>query len=279
MRGMLTIAHLTWLEARRRRIVLAAVLCGALFLLVYGTALFFSQRSPGVSAGVINLAQRRVQQELLLLAGLYVGNFLTLALAVMLPVDALSGEIDSGIMQTLASKPIARAEIVLGKWLTYWLLTAAYLVFMAGGIVLLVRWLLGSEPQHVVVALALMLLGATVLLSLSTAGGTRLTTITNGLVAFAFYGIAFIGGWIEQIGAIVGNPTARYVGTAISLVSPVDAMWRRAAHEIQSPLMRDVQITPFSGVSVPSDAMIYWTIGFVVITLGIGLHWFRRRAL
>ena len=130
-----------------------------------------------------------------------------------------------------------------------------------------------------VVALALMLLGATVLLSLSTAGGTRLTTITNGLVAFAFYGIAFIGGWIEQIGAIVGNPTARYVGTAISLVSPVDAMWRRAAHEIQSPLMRDVQITPFSGVSVPSDAMIYWTIGFVVITLGIGLHWFRRRAL
>ena len=29
--------------------------------------------------------------------------------AVLLPVDTLSGEIDSGVMQTLASKPIGRA--------------------------------------------------------------------------------------------------------------------------------------------------------------------------
>jgi len=60
------------------------------------------------------------------LAGLYAVNFLVIALAVMLPVDTLSGEIASGVMQTLASKPVRRAEIVIGKWLVYWVLLAAY---------------------------------------------------------------------------------------------------------------------------------------------------------
>jgi hypothetical protein len=45
-----------------------------------------------------------------------------------------------------------------------------------------------------------MLLGATTLLTLSIAGGTRFTTVTDGIVVFGFYAIAFIGGWIEQLG-------------------------------------------------------------------------------
>ena len=47
-----------------------------------------------------------LQLQFFTLAGLYVANFLTIAAAVLLPVDTLSGEIASGVMQTLASKPI-----------------------------------------------------------------------------------------------------------------------------------------------------------------------------
>ena len=111
MQGTLVIAHLTWMEARRRRIALAAVLCGLLFLLAYGTAVFFMQRhAPEMSAAPPLL--RQAQLVFMTLAGLYVVNFLTIALAVLLPVDTLSGEISSGVMQTLASKPIRRADIV-----------------------------------------------------------------------------------------------------------------------------------------------------------------------
>jgi len=35
--------------------------------------------------------------------------------AVLLPVDTLSGEIASGVIQTLAAKPIRRGEIVLAN--------------------------------------------------------------------------------------------------------------------------------------------------------------------
>ena len=100
-----------------------------------------------------------------------------------------------------------------------------------------------------------------------------------GMVAFALYGIAFVGGWIEQIGTITRAASAQYIGTAISLVSPADAMWRRAAHELQPPVLRDFQFSPFSSASLPSAAMIVWTVGYVLVVLLLAFNLFRRRAL
>ena len=44
MRGTLLIARLTWLETRRRRIALAALICGLLFLTVFASAMYFGFR-------------------------------------------------------------------------------------------------------------------------------------------------------------------------------------------------------------------------------------------
>lgn len=278
MRGTVTIAHLTWLEARRRRIVLVALLGGLAFLGLFAFAAIAMDRD--ISSGVVSLMQRQAQLYFLMLAGLYVVNFLAIAVAILLPVDTLSGEIKSGVMQTLASKPLRRSEILLGKWITYVLMTGAYLVLLAGGIVLTMLVVTDIDPPSLVKALPLMLLGAVVLLTITLAGGVRLSTIANGMVAFSFYGIAFVGGWIEQIGAAVGNDAALRIGTAISLVSPSEAMWRRAAHELQPPILRELPtLGPFASFAVPSNAMIVWTIGFVLVALMIALRQFRTRPL
>jgi len=278
MRGTLVIAHLTWMETRRRRVALAAVLCGLVFLLAYGAAVFLLERHPPPTPPPA--FARQAQLVFLTIAGLYVVNFLTTALAVLLPVDTLSGEISSGVMQTLASKPISRADILLGKWLAHALITAAYLVFMSAGIVLIVAFLTGFKQPGLMRALPLMWLSALSLLTICIAGGTRFSTVTNGIVAFAFYGLAFIGGWVEQIGAFTGTASARYIGTAISLVSPGDALWRMAAHELQPPVMSVLQqLTPFSSVTPPSVAMVVWAVGFIVVVLLIALRSFQRRAL
>jgi ABC-2 type transport system permease protein len=278
MHGFLTIARLTWLEARRRRIVLAAVLGGLAFVLVFATAVFFIRRGAG--AGAFDSFEARVGLLMLLVAGLYVVNLLTVAVAIMLAVDTLSGEIDSGVMQTLAAKPISRAAILLGKGFAYWCLTAGYLVLLAGGIVGSLWSLTGfTPPPHVVRAILLVLLGATTLLTLTMAGGTRLKTITNGIFVFGLYGIAFVSGWVEQIGSLLRNDTARRIGTAISLLSPADAMWRRAAYELEPSTLRTMQIGPFATASVPSAAMIAWTLAFVVVTLFVAWRLFRHRPL
>lgn len=277
MRGTLTIARLTWLEARRRKIALAAVVCGLVFLAVFATAAFFAHRS--VAQGVVDLVGQRIMYQMLLQAGLYVVNFLVIACAVLLSVDTLSGEMSSGVIQTLASKPIDRAAIVLGKWLTYWWMTGAYLLLMAGGVMLSVWLAAGIVPPHLPSALLLMWLGATAMLAVTILGGTRLTTIANGIVAFALFGLAFIGGWVEQIATVLRNDAVRYVGTTISLVSPADAMYRRAAHELQPSGAVGIQLTPFAPLSVPSGAMIVWAVAFVVVTLLLAIRTFRHRPL
>jgi ABC-type transport system involved in multi-copper enzyme maturation permease subunit len=275
MRNILTIAHLTLAEARRRRILIAAVLCGAAFLAVFATALFFAYRE---SAGE-PFVQRQVTLTVLTVAGLYASSFLSVLFAVLLPVDALSGEIDSGVMQTIASKPIRRADIVIGKWLGHGVIVTAYLGLLSGGVLVTVWTIAGFAPVNVDTALPLMLLEVLLLLTVSIAGGTRLSTVTNGVMALGFYGVAFIGGWVEQVGAFAGVQSAKTVGIIASLISPPDALWRLAAYNLQPPIVRDVGAFVFSAASAPTPLMVWWAGGFTALTLLWAVRSFGRRAL
>ena len=277
MYGILTIAHLTLYEARRRRIMTAALLCGSGFVIVFTVAMFFANAQ--IVSEQQPLLQRQGTLSLLTIAGLFAANFLSVLFAVLLPVDALSGEIESGVMQTLASKPLRRSEIVLGKWLAYGAIAAAYLLMLCGG-VLLAGWAVAGHSQiNVSRALPLMLLEVTLLVTVSIAGGTRLSTVTNGIAALGFYGIAFIGGWVEQIGGFAGLSSAKTIGVIASLISPPDALWRLAAYELQPPLLRDLGAAFFAAASVPTSLSVWWAGAFTAAVLTWAVRSFNHRAL
>jgi hypothetical protein len=42
-------------------------------------------------------------------------------------------------------------------------------------------------------------------------------------------GLAFLGGWIEQISALFQNETGRYIGVITSLLIPSESLWQLAA--------------------------------------------------
>jgi len=274
--GLLAVARLTLHEALRRRILMAALIGGAAFLLLFGIGLHFIVRSEG---GSMTLVERRVFLNMLTLAGLFAANFLTVMTAVLLPVDTLSGEIASGVIQTVAVRPIRRRDIVLGKWLGHWTVMAAYFALLAGGVLAIAWARAGFTPPRIEKGLPLILLEGTVFLTVSIAGGARLSTITNGMLAFGLFGFAFIGNWVEQIGARVGNEAARQVGTVASLIMPGEALWQLAAFHMQPTIVRDLGASPFSPVSVPSGAMVVWAVGYVVGALALGIRWFGKRAL
>lgn len=277
MRALLVIIHLTLHEALRRRILVAALIGGGAFLALYAIGFHFVARQ--IETHPASLIENRVVLTMFTLAGLYVVNFLVLVFAVLVSVDTLSGEIESGVVQTIAARPVRRREVVLGKYLGHAIVLAGYFVLTAGG-VLAVAWLRGHYAlPGVWRGLPLMLLEGLVMLSLSIAGGTRFSTITNGIMAFGFYGVAFIGAWIEQIGTHTGNDATRVIGTVASLIMPTEALWQRAAHFMQPPIMAQLASTPFSPASVPSVAMVWWAVGWAVAALGLGLAAFRRRPL
>ena len=277
MPATLTIARLTLHEARSRRILLAALIFGLAFLALFATGMYFIDRNLRLENLV--LSKRRFVLSSVVMAGLYAVNFLTIITAVLVPADTLSGEISSGIIQTVVSKPLRRSEVVLGKWIGFWIILLGYLGLMAGGVLLAAKLIGNYSPPNIYTGLSLMCLEGTLLLTLSIAGGTRLSTITNGVMVFGMYGVAFIGGWMEQIGTMADNAAARYLGIAASLLVPCESLWRLAAYYMQPKLMRDLQLTPFSSASVPNGTMVLWAATYTVLSLVFALWQFRKRNL
>jgi ABC-type transport system involved in multi-copper enzyme maturation permease subunit len=125
-----------------------------------------------------------------------------------------------------------------------------------------------------------MMLEGLALLSVCLLGGTSLSTLANGVLAFGLYGLAFVGGWIEQIGSLLRNETTVNIGILSSLLMPSEALWKRAAFEMQSPLTRDLgSMTPFSSTSVPNVIMILYAVAYVAVMLALALRQFSRRDL
>jgi len=270
------IARLTLREAASRKILWAALWLGLAFLVLYGVGAYFIQRE--VARQGMPLAAMREVYSFLAMAGLYVVNFLVVMMTVLTSVDTLAGEIASGTMQAVATKPLRRFEIVLGKWLGFGAMLALYVALMGGGVVIVIYALTGYAVPGLLRGLALIVLEGLTLLSVSILGGTSLSTLANGVLAFGLYGLAFVGGWIEQIGSLLQNETTVNIGILSSLVMPSEALWRRAAFEMQSSLARGLgNITPFSPTSVPSEIMILYAVAYVVVMLALALRRFSRR--
>ena len=275
--ALLVIAQLTFREAARRKILLVAVLLGVIFLAVYGAGLYYItvdlQRTGQMGKKLV------VNQifNFLLLSGLYVVNFLYIVITVLTTVDTLAGEIATGTILALAAKPIRRWEILMGKWLGFTGMLTCYLLFMAGGVLLLVNLITGYTVNNSLAALILIWTNGALILNLTLLGGTRLSTLANGVFVFASYGIAFIGGWIEQIGSFLNNKQAMNIGIISSLLMPSEALWKRAAYAMREIIVDAIGFSPFTSASIPSSLMVVYASIYAVIMLVLALRSFQNR--
>ena len=281
MNKILVIARMTFREAIRRRIVLTGLVLGIIFLVLFsiGFRLIYSAISAE-NAAESNIQARIWQAEasnFLLLAGLYAVAFLSVAMGALLSADTLAGEISSGTIQTIVTKPLRRSDVVIGKWLGFAGLLALYSLLMSGGTVLSVYLQARYLPDNLLVGLVLIYLEALVVMTVALACSSAMPALATGGLVFGLYGLAFIGGWIEQIGAIFRNQTAVQVGIVSSLIIPTEALWRRAVYSMQSPLSSALQMTPFSTLSVPSALMVVYAFIYMLVMLWIAVSTFQRR--
>ncbi len=279
--GMRSIAALTLHEAARRRIGLAAFIIGALFLAFHGTGLYLMVTGGplrDMSSRIPPVILRQVLTSLSLM-GLYAANWLVVLMTVLTAVDTLSGEIASGTIQSLAAKPIHRWQLVMGKWAGYVVLITVFMLLLTGGVLIEDKLILGFAPNHIPMALAMMWLESLVLLAVTLRAGASLSTMTTGVVVLGMHILAFMGGWIEQFGALENSPTAVHVGVVASLLMPTEAMWRKAASEFQGPIIGMIGASPFGTTSVPSMGMVAYAALYMAIALGWAVRRFSRRDL
>ena len=122
-------------------LLLAGLLLGISFLIIFtiGFHYIIDDISKELtfempSQGMANIAIAETMNGFEMM-GLYAVTFLSIAMAALLGADTLAGEINSGTIQTIATKPIRSSDVVLGKWLGFAGLLGLYVLLMAGGVV------------------------------------------------------------------------------------------------------------------------------------------------
>lgn len=288
MSSIVIIMRLTLREAARRKVLWGLLILGGLFLALYllGMSLIVSevqqagfqvralQRIGGVNALYNSFA----------MMAFYAANFLTVMIAVLISIDTLAGEINSGTIQSVAVKPLRRREVVLGKWLGFAILLGACSLFLIGGVLLITLLVTGYLPPNPLSGLILMFLEALVFLSVSLLGGTRLSTLANGVICFGLFGLAFIGAFVEQIGGVMqqfgntGGETAANIGKVVALVMPSETLWRRAVADMAEGLVNPVKMMTL-GSSTPDQGVVGYALLYAAVLLGLAILSFQRRDL
>src|SRR3712207_4158582 len=282
----LTIARFTIHEAVSRRLVLAALVLSAIFLglfalgfvLLYGMAVEEVAERPAASRVLV------VAPSMLTVLGLYAVHFLSSFLALFLTVNAVSGEIDSGTLHAVLARPIRRVEFIVGRWLAYVGMIGAYVGGMAGLIFQIAYAVAGYQPVDAPRTLGLMALGSVLLLSVSLFGSSLLSTLANGVVVFTLFGLAWLGGIVEFIGALAQNPAMVNLGIAVSLLVPSDGVWKAASFYAQSPafvLLASAQPAgmPFFGTAPPTLPFLAWAGIYPLVFLLLAVRAFSSRDL
>ncbi len=274
MMSIWVIAGLTFKEAARKKILWMAPSVGLAFLVLFGLAehyqTFGRQLTPLI---------RRQIMSTQFLVGLYALNFLVLAMTVLTSVDTLSGEISSGTIQAVATKPIRRHQVLIGKWFGFVGMLTIFLTLMVGGLTAESYWITGYQAHHLLRGFGLMWLESVLLLSVALLFGTIFSTLTNGIIALGLHGLAFLGGWIEQFAFFTNNERAAMIGVLASIVMPSESLWRRAAFEMQSPLVGAIGFSPFATGATPSAAMVAYAALYAVVSLGLAVRLFSKRDL
>src|ERR1044071_3329724 len=284
MSAIWIIARLTFREAIRRRIMLAGLVLGVAFVIIYsiGIHFIFGQISSDAAANMPNRMAANVMNaeatNTFMMMGLYAATFLSIAMAALLGADTLAGEINSGTIQTIATKPIRRADVVLGKWLGFAGLLGLYVLLLCGGIVLSVFLQNGYVADNLFIGLGLIYTESILIMTITLMLSSAFPALATGGIVFGLYGLAFIGGWVEQFGTLLQNDTAIKVGITTSLIIPSESLWKRAAFEMQTPLTGTFG-SPFTTTSVPSPLMMGYTFLYLIVVLVIAVRIFQSRDL
>ncbi|MGH8144022.1 MAG: ABC transporter permease [Steroidobacteraceae bacterium] len=269
-------AVITVREAARKRILWTALVAGGGFLLLFALGLYFQSQDLTLR-GSSQFIRYQVLSAMLMVA-LYVVDLLAAVMSVLTSVDTIAGEIASGTIQAIATKAIPRWHIFVGKWLGFAVMIGAFVILVFGGTIAIAA-IGGIVPDHVIAGALLVWLECLLALTVTMLFGTWFSTITSGVLAIALYGLAFMGGWLEQMSGFTESAKLAAAGVVTSLIMPSEALWRRAEFDMQTPIAGALPFSPFATVSIPSHAMVGYAVIYLIAALALALYHFRARDL
>jgi ABC-type transport system involved in multi-copper enzyme maturation permease subunit len=269
-------AGITFVEAARVKMLWIAAIAGAAFVGLFWAGLHSLLQGISPKAPPVN---RQEGIGMMTMMALYAGTMMTSLMSALISCDTISGEVASGTIHAIATKPVNRWCLVLGKWIGFVGMLTMYVVFIEGG-TMTAGWIEARHvTPHIGVALSLIWLQAVLLISVTIAFSTRLSALTSGACTLGLYGLAFVGGWIEQFGAIRHVRACVNLGILASTGDAKRCALAQGGLQVQPPLLGAAGVSPFSSSTIPSPAMVVYAALYAILALVLAQIIFERRDL
>lgn len=280
MRKVLLVAGFTFQEAVRRRLIQVLAGVAALLLLLYG----FAMRSAWNEA-LAAMNELQAQAVALTVTQLVLGvlNFLITGAAIFLGAGSISGEVRDGSLHVLLPRSITRTQYYLGKLLALICMTLTFGGLLSGGVGIISALVGPGFPPGYGWALLSLALPPLFLVVLTQSLSTRMGTAAAAIVGIVAWVLAEVGMLLEGISSITLNESLRSGGILISLLIPVDAVYRWftdrwiAAMGPVGAIQRSLN-GMLTG-STPSLWMLLWAAGWFLAVAWLGSRSFRTRDL
>jgi ABC-type transport system involved in multi-copper enzyme maturation permease subunit len=272
-------------ECRRRRVFLVVpiVTLGFLFLYGLGNYYAFRQVTGTTDVGARLVDTRSLAGATLVGLSMFTTLFLGSALGIFLTFNTVRGDAETGVLQPLVVRPIARSGLLLGRFLGASAICGAYVLFLYVGSVLVTGSIGGWWPNPIVLPGIAIVAAVEIVLALTLLGSVFLSSLTNGIAMFMIYGAGLLAGLLGQLGTVLGSDALRSTGEVASIALPFEALYQAGLNSLTSGasgLTRViVQLGPLGGARAGGPLLAVWAALYACLVGALALAFFARRDL
>lgn len=252
MSRILTIATNTFREAVRDKVLYSILFFAVLMLLV---SLTMRELTIGDQAKVV----RGVALSSISLMGVII--------AIFLGVSLVYKEIERKTIYTLASKPLRRWQLLLGKYCGLWLTLFVEMLILGGFYTLIVGYQQGMPDSGIYLAIGMLMLELTLVTAWATLFSTFSAPTLSAAYTLCVYFIGHFTDDLKMFGAQSDNPTFEQTSLILYKILPNLEIF-------------NVRTEAVHGIAVPM-AEVGWAVayglGYTAVVLVVAMMVFERR--
>lgn len=279
---MAAIMSISFKEIYQKKVFWLGLILSIGYLVLYGIGVHLIYKD----IATVDLFYKGMIEAQIMSLGFYFAVFLIAFVVVLTASGSVSAEVENGIMYSIASKPISRNEIILGKFFGIGSIIVIYASFLYLA-VLLINFAMGANLaaglllSNILKGLIYFDLVPVTLLAVTLLGSSATNTIGAGIISIILYGLASVGGMLEQFGVMLNNNHLVNVGIISSLIMPSDALYRKMTTSLfETEGINILSLSPIGGsVSEPSVWMIVYGIAYIIVVVSITLRVFNQKDL
>jgi Cu-processing system permease protein len=285
MRSVWEMVLQTFRECVRRRVFLLVPIATVFFVILYGIGNHYAFRTLSETT---QFGERLVDSESLAgatLVGLsmFVTLFLGSALGILLTFGLVRGDAETGMLQPVVVRPVARGGFLLGRTLGAWIVCGTYVLILYL-ISVVVTGVIGDWwPTPLVTPGLTLVLAVGIVVALTALGSVFLSALTNGIAIFMIYGAGLLAGLLGQLGDALNSSGLENTGRIMSYALPFEALYQSGLNLLTSGatgLTRViVQLGPLGGAQESSIGLIAWSVIYLSGVIAWAIHAFSLRDL